>query len=74
MSGYENGGHLDPGLSIAFELAGLGAAPNPDDVLAYGRLLAERSGMTVPEDAQPCITQRADGSDRYRIEIPAQFT
>ncbi|MER5875461.1 hypothetical protein ABT119_05970 [Streptomyces sp. NPDC001910] len=74
MTGYENGGHLDPGLAIAFELGGLSGPPAPDDALAYGRLLAERSGATIADTAQPQITQRSDGSDHYRVEIPATFT
>ncbi|WP_394436274.1 hypothetical protein [Streptomyces sp. SGAir0957] len=60
-------------LFFAYELAGLGQPPDPDDALAYGRVLAERGGMTVPDDAQPRITQRADGTDYYRIEIPARY-
>ncbi|MCX4232013.1 hypothetical protein [Streptomyces ortus] len=61
------------GRFLAFELAGLGEAPDPDDALAYGRTLVERGGATVPADARPRITQRADGSDCYRVEIPASF-
>lgn len=61
-------------LFFAYELAGLGKAPDPDNALAYGRVLAERNGMTVPEGAEPRITRRADGADCYRIEIPANFT
>lgn len=60
-------------LFYAFEIGGLGQVPNLDAVLAYGRALAERDGMTVPDDALPRITQRADGADRYRIEIPASY-
>lgn len=63
-----------PARFLAFELAGLGQAPDPDGALAYGRAVAERSGATVPADARPRITQAADGSDRYRVEIPATFT
>ncbi|WP_069883538.1 hypothetical protein [Streptomyces luteocolor] len=59
---------------LAFEIAGPGGAPDPDDALAYGRVLAERGGSTIPPDARPRITQRADGSDCYRVEIPASFT
>ncbi|MEV4783997.1 hypothetical protein AB0K53_00835 [Streptomyces tuirus] len=66
--------HTDAGRFLAFVVAGLGHAPDPDDALTYGRVLAERSGMTIPTDAQPRITQRADGTDNYRVEIPAQFT
>lgn len=62
------------GFSLAFEIGELGRAPDPDDALAYGRVLAERSGMSVPADATPRITQRANGDDFYRVEIPAQYT
>ncbi|MEU3990100.1 hypothetical protein AB0F24_17285 [Streptomyces platensis] len=59
---------------LAFELAGLGQAPDPDAALAYGHVLAELGGATIPTDARPRITQRADGSDHYRVEISANFT
>jgi hypothetical protein len=59
---------------LAFEIAGLGQAPDPDDALSSGRILAERCGAVISVDARPRITQRADGSDSYRVEIPATFT
>ncbi|WP_432053730.1 hypothetical protein [Streptomyces sp. bgisy022] len=40
------------------------------DALHYGRILAERGGVRVPDDAQPVITQVADDPDWWRIELP----
>lgn len=58
---------------LAFEFVAL-RKPNPDDVLARGRVLAERGGARIDADAQPRITQRVDDPWRYRVEIPATFT
>jgi hypothetical protein len=66
------GGHLTPGLMIAFVIASR-TAPRPGDVLAYGRVLAERGGLTVDDDAQPIITPGADYTGVYRIEVPAHY-
>ncbi len=55
---------------FSFELAGLGSKPEPVDALHYGRILAERGGVRVPDDAQPVITQVADDPDWWRIELP----
>lgn len=73
MSDDNSGGrHATQGLMIAFVIASR-SAPRPDDVLAYGRILAERSGLTVDDDAQPVITPVADYTGVYRIEVPAHY-
>jgi hypothetical protein len=72
MSDNRSGGHATPGLMIAFVVASR-IAPRPDDVLAYGWVLAERGGLTVDDDAQPVITPGADYTGVYRIEVPAHY-
>lgn len=57
---------------LAFEIVAL-RKPSPDDALARGRVIAERSNATIQADAQPRITQRDDDPWRYRIEVPATF-
>lgn len=58
-----------PGF-VAFEIAGEGAVPAPNFALRHGRVLAERHGYTVPDDAEPVIRQAVDGSDSYKVEVP----
>lgn len=58
--------------SLMYEVAGLGQAPDPDYALRYGRILAKRSGYTVPDHAEATIRQAVDDSDQYRVEIPIQ--
>jgi hypothetical protein len=59
---------------ITFTLSGLDTAPDPDDVLHYGRALAARSGIALPEDARPTITQAPEGGDSYRIDISTELS
>lgn len=56
-------------LLLTYALAGLDEPPNPDDALHYARVLAERGGRSLPDNAIAIIRQVPEGSRNYSIEI-----
>ncbi|WP_458089480.1 hypothetical protein [Streptomyces malaysiensis] len=60
-------------LYLCFMVAGQGRRPDPSEVLQRGHALAPGVGLTIEDGAEPVIRQSADGSDAYRVEIPAHY-
>ncbi|MFC8491793.1 hypothetical protein ACFUJU_13520 [Streptomyces sp. NPDC057235] len=56
---------------VSYELSGLDGAPNIADAMEYARVLADRSGIVLPDDAELRITPVAGSVGQYRVEVLA---
>ncbi|MHC3427198.1 hypothetical protein [Streptomyces sp. DT18] len=59
--------------NLMFTVQGLGGPPPPEWAAERGRSLAALAGYAPRPGAPAVITQAADGTDLYRVEVPFDF-